>query len=127
MRTIGELTLKEYLLRNNIFIIGEYFRNDKIKTDEDIIKQIKLIYRLNNLLSGYKETGVTRINGSIGKRIETIKVELKRLESDFKKRSKTKPLNKMDTFILENGDNILKQVEENLNILKSINYLGLIK
>ena len=127
MRTIGELTLKEYLLRNNIFIIGEYFRNDKIKTDEDIIKQIKLINRLNDLLSGYKETGVTRINGSIGKRIETIKVELKRLESDLKKRSKTKPLNKMDTFILENGDNILKQVEENLNILKSINYLGLIK
>jgi len=127
LRIIVGITLKEYLLKNNIFIIGEYFRNDKVKTDEDIINQIKLINRLNKLLSRYKETGITRINGSIGKRIEGIKVNVKRLELDLKKRSKITNLNNMDTFILKNGEEILNAARQGLRELNSINYIGLIK
>lgn len=127
MRIIVELTLKEYLLRNNIFIIGEYFKNDKPKKDEDIINQIKIINKLNNLLSGYKETGITRINGSIGKRIEGVKVEVKKLESDLRKRNNKDDLNNMDIFLLENGERILNVAREALKNIKSIDYLSLIK
>lgn len=78
------------------------------------------------MLSGYCSS-LTRINSNIGKRLENIKVIQKRLKKDIVLREKLSDINSMDAFILENGENILNKVDEAIDMLKEIDYLGIIR
>ncbi|MFQ9248099.1 MAG: hypothetical protein ACLR3R_12270 [Clostridium paraputrificum] len=69
----------------------------------------------------------TRINSSIGKRVESIKVMQKRLNKDIALRGDIKEINCMDLFILENGEKLLNRVGKAIEDLNQIDYLGIIK
>lgn len=127
MIIINNLTLNEYLLEKNILITGEYFKEGKAKDDIRILKQILLINKVDNILSGYYGNGTTRINSTIGKRLESIKVEIKKLRRDLRIREKKDDLNVMDKFILENGEIILKQGEDSIKLINEIDYLNIIR
>jgi hypothetical protein len=85
-----------------------------------------LISEVHSILSGYHYNGSFRINSTIGKRVECIKVYIKRLKTDLERRKKREFLNSMDRFLLSKGKNIIKQGEEALEGIKEIDYLGLI-
>ena len=89
------------------------------------MEQIIIIQNAHNILSGYNCYGVTRINSTIGKRVEHIKVMIKRLRKDLEKRENAK--NPMDKFILSNGNKILSKAEKGIYELKNINYVGIIE
>ncbi|HEY5525364.1 MAG TPA: spore coat protein [Clostridium sp.] len=91
------------------------------------MKQIKLISEVHSILSGYHYNGSFRINSTIGKRVECIKVYIKRLKKDLDRREKSEFLNSMDRFLLSKGKDIIKQGEEALEGIKEIDYLGLIR
>ena len=89
------------------------------------MEQIIIIQNAHKILSGYNCYGVTRINSTIGKRVEHIKVMIKRLRKDLEKRENVK--NPMDKFILVNGNKILSKAEKGIYELKNINYIGIIE
>ncbi|PRR83183.1 hypothetical protein CLVI_12250 [Clostridium vincentii] len=78
-------------------------------------------------MSGYHYNGSFRINSTIGKRVESIKVYIKRLKKDLEWRQKKEFSNSMDRFLLSKGGNIIKQGERALEEIGGIDYLGLIK
>lgn len=86
-----------------------------------------MISQIHTILSGYHYNGSFRINSIIGKRVEYIKVYLKRLKKDLEMRHKKEFLNSMDRFLLSKGKNIISQGEEVLERIMEIDYLGLIR
>ncbi|MGG7176955.1 hypothetical protein ACQPU1_05165 [Clostridium paraputrificum] len=124
---INNLTLSEYLLEKDIIVTEECFKGRRLYTEEEVFSQIILIEDIHRILMDYGRNGSTRINSTIGKNIETIKVELKRLRKDFEFRENLKEKNEMDYYIMENGENILYRAEEALKRLNEIDYIGIIK
>lgn len=86
-----------------------------------------MISDVHSILSGYHYNGSFRINSTIGKRLESIKVYIKRLKKDLEWRRKKEFLNSMDRFLLSEGGNIIKQGERAIEEIGGIDYLGLIK
>ncbi|WP_310940621.1 spore coat protein [Clostridium sp. SHJSY1] len=127
MIIINNLTLNEYLIEKNISVIGEYFKEEKSTDDIKILSQVLLINKVDIILSNYYGNGTTRINSTVGKKIESIKVEIKKLRRDLRIREKKDNLNVMDKFILENGESILKRGEETINLINEIDYLNIIR
>ena len=125
MGIISNLTLKEYLLENDILVGDDYFKGIRDINEKKVMEQIIIIQNAHKILSGYNCYGTTRINSTIGKRVEHIKVMIKRLRKDLEKRENAK--NPMDKFILSNGNKILSKGERGINALKEIDYMGIIK
>ena len=115
------------MLENDIVVAEEYFRGYRGTTEEDISCQFIVIQSVHSVLAGYYCSGLTRVNSSIGKRVESIKVMQKRLNKDIALREKIKDTNCMDLFILENGEKLLKGANYNLVEEDIYNYLKRIK
>lgn len=115
------------MLENDIVVAEEYFRGYRGVTEEDISCQFIVIQSVHKVLAGYYCSGLTRINSSIGKRVESIKVMQKILNKDIALRGDIKDTNCMDLFILENGEKLLNRVDKAIEDLKEIDYLGIIK
>lgn len=127
MGIISNLTLKEYLLENDILVGDDYFKGIRDINGKKVMEQIIIIQNAHKILSGYNCYGTTRINSTIGRKVEHIKVMLKRLRKDLEKRHTYKEINPMDKFILSNGNKILSKGERGINALKEIDYMGIIK
>ena len=115
------------MLENDIVVTEEYFIGYRGVTEEDISCQFIVIQSVHKVLAGYYCSGLTRINSSIGKRVESIKVMQKRLNKDIALRGDIKEINCMDLFILENGEKLLNRVGKAIEDLNQIDYLGIIK
>ena len=70
---------------------------------------------------------LTRIDSTIGKKIENIKVEIKRSREDIKYRYNKSQKNICDNFLLQYGEVIISRAEEAINFLGYIDYLSLIE
>jgi len=110
-----------------VIIKGEYFRSNMNYTEESIVEQIKVISEVHSILSGYGYNSSSRINSTIGKRLEGMKVCIKRLKRDRETRKENDFINSMDRFLLNKGEEIIKQGEEALVGIDEIDYLGLIR
>lgn len=122
--TINFLSLEEYLMKNNIKIYGEYFKRNLIAEEKDVLNQIALASKIQKILRSYKSDGSFRINSTIGRKIEHIKVQIKRLNKDLKRRENK---NYIDEFLISKGNNILKQGKTAVNEIYSSGYLNLIR
>lgn len=120
-------TLNEYLSANNIEIKNNYFKSFKSYEEKDILNQINLINEVDRILTRYSSIGYTRLYSTIGKRIENYKVYLRRLKIDLEYRESIENLNEVDLFLLNEGENILKQGWESIKLLKDVDYIELIK
>lgn len=76
---------------------------------------------------GYYLNGTTRINSIIGKKIENIKIEIKRAKDSLKYIDKKQEKNVCDIFLLDRGERIISKAEEGISFLRDIDYLKLIK
>jgi len=82
---ISNLTLKEYLLENDILVGDDYFKGIRDINEKKVMEQIIIIQNAHKILSGYNCYGTTRINSTIGRKVEHIKVMLKRLRKYLEK------------------------------------------
>lgn len=114
------------MLENDVLVGDDYFKGVKNIDEKKVMEQIMIIQNAHKILSGYNCYGITRINSTIGKRVEHIKVMTKRLRKDLERRQKYKDINLMDKFILSNGNKILSKAEKGIQELKDINYIGII-
>ena len=127
MVCIKELTLTEYLYDQDVVVCNKTF-NNILSSDEDCIyKQIITANGLHKILMGYYINSTTRINSTIGKRIEKTKVTLKRLEEELIRSEEKSNKDLLNYFLLENGENLIKKVKEGLSNIEYINYRELIK
>lgn len=99
----------------------------KDRKKENIIMQLKLGNAVHKILMGYTMNNNTRINSTIGKKIEGVKVDIKRFKFDLFVINKKQEKNKIDEFLINNGEEVLKRAEEGLKYLKDINFLSLIE
>ena len=102
-------TLNEYLLKNKIIVKEKYFKSSKCINDEDIINQLRLISEVDRILTSYALIGYTRLYSVIGKRIESFKVQLRKLSVDLAYKEKKKDINETDMFLINTGEDILKK------------------
>lgn len=121
------MKLRDYLLENGVIVTDRAFRSAKEYKDEDILKQIILIRNLHNILMRYSIYETTRINSTIGKQIESIKVELKKCRMNLNEIYCKNEKNTMDKFLLSHGDLVLKSAQNAIISLKEIDYIGIIK
>lgn len=126
MVIIIDLTLEQYLIEKDIAISNTSFRWSGELTDDRVLEQIILIIAVQNTLEGYYGKA-TRINSSIGKKVESIKVDLKRLSRDLYKLDEKKDKSSMDEFLLLYGEGLIKRGEVVISYLSDIDYIGLIK
>lgn len=118
-----EGSIRRYLEDKEINITGFSFRGTVIDySEERVISHLRLINAVHKTLMGYGISG--SINGTIGKSIEKVKVDIKRLNRNLNKIESKNPL---DEFLLINGYHIFNQSEGALDRFKEINYLDLIR
>ena len=110
--------MKEYLLDKDIVVNNDFFKGEKFQEEGEIEKQIILINDVHRVLMGFYSKGSIRIRSNLGRRLENIYSEIKKLESDYVKRQSEKSLNVMDEFIIKNGQELLKYTKD---IIRGIN------
>lgn len=69
----------------------------------------------------------SNINSIIGRKIEGIKVELKRAKEDYIKISNKKDLNVCEIFLLDNGKSIIKKTENAIQKFKNIDFINIVE
>lgn len=119
--------LYSYFTEKNIKIVNHSFENRETISLESVKRQIDNIIVFQTLSKGYKDNILPRICGSIGKDLESYKVQIKTLELDLDSRSEKIDKNSVDTFILEYGDSILSQAKRSVIQVENSNYTKLIR
>lgn len=103
MITINEVTLKNYLLENDVYIMGNYFK--KKKNDIDILNHVDIIINLQKILMGYHSVEKNSILSEIGRRVDRIFVMTKKLDIGFNE------LNYYEKCVLDKVKKQLKRIE----------------
>lgn len=104
MITINEITLKNYLLENDVYIMGNYFK--KKKNDINILNHIEIIINLQKILMGYHSVEKNSILSEIGRRVDRIFVMTKKLDIGFNE------LNYYEKCVLDKIKKQLKKIED---------------
>ena len=124
---IKELTLIEYLHDKDVMVCNRTFNNLFSEDESYIYNQIITANGLHKILMGYYINSSTRINSTIGKRIEKTKVTLKRLEEELRRSEDKDNKDLINYFLLENGETLIKKVKEGLRNFENIDYRELIR
>lgn len=112
MITINQEVLKRFLLENDIYIIGKYFKNKG--ENIDISNHIDIIINLQKVLMRYHSIEKNSILSEIGKRIDRIGVMAKKLDERF-----------YDLSYYEKC--VLDKVKEQLRKIENVDYIDLYK
>ena len=112
MITINQEVLKRFLLENDIYIIGKYFKNKG--ENIDISNHIDIIINLQRVLMRYHSIEKNSILSEIGKRIDRIGVMAKKLDERF-----------YDLSYYEKC--VLDKVKEQLRKIENVDYIDLYK
>lgn len=104
MIIINEVTLKNYLLENDVYIMGNYFK--KKKNDINILNHIEIIINLQKILMGYHSVEKNSILSEIGRRVDRIFVMTKKLDIGFNE------LNYYEKCVLDKIKKQLKKIED---------------
>lgn len=120
-------SIRKYLRDNDILVKDCEFSMTKAYTEEEALKQIILINSVHKILMRYYDNVDSRIDCSIGKKIEKIKVDIKKGKKHLEQLENKKDKNLMDKFLLESGENILNVAEVAIKNIYKLNYTELIK
>ena len=112
MININQEVLKSFLLENDIYIIGKYFKNKG--ENIDISNHIDIIINLQKVLMRYHSIEKNSILSEIGKRIDRIGVMAKKLDERF-----------YDLSYYEKC--VLDKVKEQLRKIENVDYIDLYK
>lgn len=124
---MDELLVIEYLNMRGITITGHCFSYDKNINKKDIVSQINLIVELHKCLKGCKFSGLSGIKSTIGKEVESYKVQIRKLQKHYDYIFSNPCTNEVEKFILQNGGTMLKQAKEAIDYIYRHDYFGVIK
>ena len=124
---MNEVSANEYLNIRGITITGHCFSYDKNIDRKSIISQINLMVELHKTLIGCNFNELSRVKSTIGKEVESYKVQMKKLQGHYDYIVSKPCTNEVDKLILSNGKIMLKQGKEALNHIYEHDYLGVIK
>lgn len=124
---MDELSFEEWLNIKGITIIGQRFSYDRNISKNDIISQINLIVELHKNLLGCSFNGLNRIKSTIGKEIESYKVQIRRLQKHYDYIFNKACTSEIENFILSNGKIMLTQAVSALNYIDEHDYFGIIR
>lgn len=122
-----EKGISKYLRENDILVKDCVFSVSKEYTEEEAIKQIILINSVHRILMRYYDNVDYRIDCSIGKKAQKIKVDIKKAKKHLYELEIKKDKNIMDKFLLESGQDILLAAEDAIKNIYKLNYIELIK
>lgn len=80
---MDELLINQYLNKKGIAIVGQGFSYDKNMQRNDIISQVDLIIEFHKLLLGGNLTGLSKIKSTIGREVESYKVQIRKLQKNY--------------------------------------------
>ena len=115
-----------YLASNNI-IVDENLTRKNDKSNIDISNQIDLIVMIQSRLKNNEITIIPRINSSIGKDIESFRVQIKKLEKELKSISLKNKKSDLDFYILEKGTEALNRANKSFKNMNKEIYFELIR
>jgi len=124
---MNEVAANEYLNIRGITIMERYFSYDKNIYKKDITSQINLIVELHKTLIGCNFNELSRLKSTIGKEVESYKVQIKKLQSHYDYILSRTCANEVEKLILSNGKIALKQAKDALNYIYEHDYFGIIK
>jgi hypothetical protein len=124
---MDELLINQYLNTKGITIVGQYFSYDKNIDRSDITSQINLIIEFHKILIGGNLTGLSRIKSTIGKEVESYKVQIKKLQRHYEYIISKSYTNEIESLILSNGKIMLNQAKKAVNYIYEHDYFGVIR
>lgn len=124
---INTSSVNEYLNKNGINIVGQYFSYNKNLDSKNIFSQINLIVNFHKTLIGCRFDGLSRIGSTIGKEIESYKVQIRRLQRDYDYILNNCCQNNVDRLILLEGNNMIKQGTESIDYIYKHDYFSAIE
>ena len=124
---MNEVSANEYLNIRGITIMEQCFSYDKNMYKKDITSQINLIVELHKTLIGCNFDEFSRLKSTIGKEVESYKVQVKKLQSHYDYIVSKTCTNEVEKLILSNGKIMLKQANEAMNYIYEHDYFGVIK
>ena len=124
---MNEVSDNEYLNVRGITIMDQCFSYDKNIHKKDITSQINLIVELHKTLIGCNFNELSRIKSTIGKEVESYKVQIKKLQNHYDYIISKACTNEVEKLILSNGKIILKQAKEAVDYIYKHDYFGVIK
>lgn len=124
---MNEVSANEYLNIRGITIMEQCFSYDKNMYKKDINSQINLIVELHKTLIGCNFDELSRLKSTIGKEVESYKVQVKKLQSHYDYIVSKNCTNEVEKLIVSNGKIMLKQAREALNYIYEHDYFGVIK
>lgn len=102
---MDELLINQYLNKKGIAIMGQGFSYDKNMQRNDIVSQVDLIIEFHKLLLGGNLTGLSKIKSTIGREVESYKVQIRKLQKNYSYVSSKTCTNEIENIILSNGKN----------------------
>lgn len=125
--SVEELLINQCLKKKGINVNGRYFSSDKSVDKKDIISQVEFIVELHKTLLGCKFDEVNRIKSTIGKEVESYKVQIKKLQMHYDYIVSKAYTSEVEKLILSEGKIMLKQAKKALNYIYEHDYFGVIK
>lgn len=95
-------------------------------SEVDVIKQLKIVSEVHNLILGYGGYLNKRMDNCTGKKVEQYKVANKKFMRDIKKLKNTTPKNNFEERLVECGSEFLQRAEACIKEVYSADYYGLI-
>ncbi|WP_035790205.1 spore coat protein [Clostridium beijerinckii] len=124
---MDELLINQYLNKKGIAIIGQCFSYDKNMQRNDITSQVDLIIEFHKLLLGGNLTGLSKIKSTIGREVESHKVQIRKLQMHYAYISNKTCTNEIENIILSNGKIMLEKANKAINYIYEHDYFGVIK
>lgn len=114
-------------LNNNNIIVDEKFSRVSDKRNLDVNKQIELIIMVQGKLISNGVTIIPRINSTIGRDIESFRVQIKKVEKKLNELNLNNNKNGLDYYILEEGLKSLERAKRSFSSMDNNTYYDLIR
>ena len=124
---INELSLNEYLESKGIIVEGKYFSHSKDFSRKSFENQISTMVELHKLLINCKFNTLSRFGSTIGKEVESFKVQLKRIKRDYRIIFDKNYKNDTEKLFLSEGKRMIYQGRQAVDYIYNNGYLDIIK
>lgn len=124
---INELSLNEYFESKGIVVIGKYFSRSNDFCRKSCENQIRTMVELHKLLINCRLDNLSTFGSTIGKEFEEYKVQLKKMQRDYKLLFDKGSKCDVEKLFLSEGKRMIDKGIQALDYIYSNGYLDIIK
>lgn len=123
-----KLSFEQYLLDNNIMVVGNYSAvGFKDISEKKILEQLEVINYFHRIAMGYTTISNKFIRNKLGKAVEKYKLSLKNLKKDIKNFSLSNSVNEFESTIIDTSSEYIERTEKCLAEVEASDYIALLK